>query len=483
VTWSIHEVPWPADLPSAVRHWTFGSEFAWLDGRPDGCDAPAWDGCSLIACRPLAVLEKTESNLAVLRVGETTVASRQGFWEAWRRFAGKTRNGSNLQQLRPGWIGYVGFELANELERLPAPRAPAVALPRARLALYDRGIVLDHVRQQALLVRAHGASRSLLGVDYDPDPNALARWYEAAAQRLHFPEFSATVVEDAARATFETAVRRAHQYIAAGDIYQVNLARCIRIGGIKDPLAAYVRLRRGNPAPYAALLSWDGGAIASLSPELFLRLRGADVRTSPIKGTRPRTGDPQRDAAYRAELLASAKEAAELAMIVDLHRNDLGRVCEYGSVQVVEPRRVAVHPTVQHTVADIVGRLRPDRDAVDLLRACFPAGSISGVPKIRALEIIHELEPVARGAYTGAIGVLGLDGNLLCSVAIRIVQMRPPNAALYVGGGIVADSEPAAEYDETCAKAAGILRSLTQPQERGRRSGARSAARADVPWE
>ncbi len=202
------------------------------------------------------------------------------------------------------------------------------------------------------------------------------------------------------------------------------------------------------------------GAVASFSPELFLQLRGAEVLTRPIKGTRPRTGDAARDERLRRELLASGKEAAELAMIVDLHRNDLGRVCRYGSVQVVRPRRVEAHPSVFHTVADIRGELAAGCDGIDLLAACFPAGSISGVPKIRALEIIGELEPAARGVYTGAIGVLGLDGQMTFNVAIRTVQMCGPQALLYVGGGIVADSDPAAEYEETLAKAAGILRGL-----------------------
>jgi para-aminobenzoate synthetase component 1 len=217
---------------------------------------------------------------------------------------------------------------------------------------------------------------------------------------------------------------------------------------------------------FGAFMQWPGGAIASVSPELFLQLRGREVLTRPIKGTRSRTGNPVVDAKQQRELLASQKEAAELAMIVDLHRNDLGRVCEYGSVRVAHARRIEGHPSVFHTVADVTGRLEAGRDALDLLMACFPAGSVSGVPKIRALEIIGELESVARGAYTGAIGQLCLNGEAAFSVAIRTLQLSGGRGYLHVGGGIVAESDPAAEYAETLAKAAGILRSfgLATPQ-------------------
>jgi para-aminobenzoate synthetase component 1 len=357
--------------------------------------------------------------------------------------------------------------MAGRLERLPHARAAPLDLPALRLSLYDRGIVLDHAARRAYAVRAR--LHSALGVDVDPDWRT--RWEQAACACVA-PVAPPQNIEEQQpeRAAYEGAVQRALKYIAAGDIYQVNLARCVRLSITADALALYERVRAANPAPYAALLRWQGGAVASVSPELFLRVCGREVLTSPIKGTRPRTGHPAPDAARREELWHSAKERAELAMIVDLHRNDLGRVCEPGSVVVRCARRLEAHPTVMHTVADVAGRLAPERDGLDLLRACFPAGSISGVPKIRALQIIHALEPVGRGAYTGAIGVLSLSGDMFWNVAIRTLQIQPPAATLYVGGGIVADSDPAAEYLETCAKAAGILGGI--------RGTAPSAARA-----
>lgn len=356
----------------------------------------------------------------------------------------------------PGWVGYVGFEMARQLERLPASRHEDLGLPLLRMALFDRGVVFDHHDQRAHAVSAPGVREALGDLGSGSRNRANARIAPDARDAGTTP----TIKPAMSRSDYERMVRRAIEYIAAGDIYQVNLAQRFEIEGLDDPLGLYAAVRRSNPAAYGALLKWADGAVASFSPELFLQLRENRVLTRPIKGTRPRTGDPALDDAYRRELLTSAKEAAELAMIVDLHRNDLGRVCRYGSVRVVHPRRIEAHPSVFHTVADIVGELAPGRSALDLLAACFPAGSISGVPKIRALEIIDELEPAARGVYTGAIGVLGLDGQMTFNVAIRTLQMRGRRATLYVGGGIVADSDPAAEYEETLAKAAGILRGV-----------------------
>jgi para-aminobenzoate synthetase component 1 len=294
-------------------------------------------------------------------------------------------------------------------------------------------------------------------------------WERAVSAERRGPRLLAPQLRfEMERAVYERMVGRALAYIAAGDIYQVNLAQRLRFEGVGDPLDVYCRLRRVNPAPYAALLRWAGGAIGSVSPELFLRQRGRDVLTRPIKGTRPRTRDPLLDAAYLRQLRDSEKEAAELAMIIDLHRNDLGRVCEFGSVRVRHARRIETHPTVFHTVADVVGRLRADCNGLDLRAACVPAGSISGVPKIRALEIIDELEPVARGAYTGTIGVLGLDGQMTLNVTIRTLQFCGQTATLYVGGGIVADSDPAEEYEETLAKARGIIAALQAAESESR---------------
>jgi para-aminobenzoate synthetase component 1 len=457
-TWDITEVTWPADIAAALAAFAGGAELAWLDS----CAAEAAPCCSLVCARPRLWIEQFEGQRATLRgVGQEPRMSADG-WRMWR---GVWQDLAQLPQLPwsigPGWVGYIGFEMARYLERLPGSRREDLGLPLMRLALFERGVVLDHAARRAFAVRAVGLDVAGAAVPAR-DGDWIARWESAAGACREFasagsPWWRAEVE----RTAYERSVRRALEYIAAGDIYQVNLAQRLRIEGVGDPLAAYARVREVNPAPYAALLRWDAGAVLSHSPELFLRVRGREVLTSPIKGTRPRVGDRGLDDARQAELLASAKERAELAMIVDLHRNDLGRVCRYGSVRVVQPRRLEAHPTVFHTVADIVGELAPGADALALLAACFPAGSITGVPKIRAMQIIDELEPVARGAYTGAVGVLGLDGQMTFNVAIRTLQVRGSTATLYVGGGIVADSDPAAEYEETLAKGRGIIAGLT----------------------
>ncbi|HEX2659366.1 MAG TPA: anthranilate synthase component I family protein [Polyangia bacterium] len=258
------------------------------------------------------------------------------------------------------------------------------------------------------------------------------------------------------------AVVRIKDYLLAGDAYQVNLARRLTAAmGEGDPLWLAAALRADTPAPHAVWMGArrvSGGAIDSTvignSPERFLRLSPArELETQPIKGTRPRSPDPQRDAALRAELLASPKDRAEHVMIVDLERNDLGRVCEIGSVRVHELMRVLELPTVFHLVSTVRGRLRADVGLAELVRACFPGGSVTGAPKQRAMQIIEELEPVRRGIYTGATGWLGAAGDLDLAVAIRTATVSDGTLSLFVGGGIVADSEPATEWDETEVKA------------------------------
>jgi para-aminobenzoate synthetase component 1 len=255
-------------------------------------------------------------------------------------------------------------------------------------------------------------------------------------------------------------VHRAKRYIAAGDAYEVNLTQRFSTTTDAPPLDIYRRLRLANPAWFSAYLAWDDRAILSVSPELYLDLCGQHAITRPIKGTRPRTGDPATDARHRAELITSIKDQAELNMIIDLLRNDLGRVSRVGTVQVISPGQIEEHPTVFHRVATVVGELTPDHDWTDLLRATFPGGSITGAPKVRAMQIIEELEPTPRDAYCGAIGYIGLDGTMVLNLAIRTMIQTGQSLHLYTGGAIVADSDPHDEYNETMAKAAGMLRAL-----------------------
>jgi anthranilate/para-aminobenzoate synthase component I len=276
-----------------------------------------------------------------------------------------------------------------------------------------------------------------------------------------------------ARTGYEAMVRRALDYIASGDIYQVNLAHRFSgpwSGAPAQALGFYARLRECSPAPYAGLLCAEDRVIACSSPELFLQMAGRVAVTRPIKGTRPRGGDAEADAAAARELGSSAKERAELVMITDLERNDLGQVCEYGSVEVRELLRLERYAQVHHLVSTVAGRLRADAGHIDALRACFPGGSVTGAPKKRAREIIAQLEPVSRGVYTGAMGYLGYDGRSAFNIAIRTAVLEADGRAhFHTGAGIVADSQPQAEWEETLWKAAGLLRAAGRAQETRRR--------------
>ncbi len=276
---------------------------------------------------------------------------------------------------------------------------------------------------------------------------------DPANARCRGPEFST----DMTRERFCAMVSRAQDYIAAGDIYQVNLAHRFHADWRGDAFAFYEALRHYSPAPFAALVELEGRAILSASPESFLEMSGRTIRTRPIKGTRPRRADPNADEKSAYDLLTSPKEIAELVMITDLERNDLGAVCEFGTVRVKELLGLARFEQVFHLVSTVEGTLRPEVDHVSALRACFPGGSITGAPKKRAREIIAELEPEPRGLYTGALGWFGFNGESQFNIAIRTAILENGHAHFHVGAGIVADSIPEMEWQETLDKAAGIL--------------------------
>ncbi len=357
-----------------------------------------------------------------------------------------------------GWVGYLGYGLRRKLENLPDRHGPA-SVPDLRLARYRHVIELDHRTGRASV-------RAWLREGEDPG-SARARVErlldEAAGRegRAFADPRVGRVLGDFDRRAYEAAVERARDYVLAGDVFQVNLAQRFRASFDGHPAALYEAHRTASPAPFAGYLGWGDGALVSASPERFLEVRGRRVETRPIKGTRPRGTSREEDAALAAELWASSKDAAELAMIVDLERNDLGRVCEYGSVEVACPRRLETFRTVHHTSARITGRLREAAGPVDLLRATFPGGSITGAPKIRAMEIIDELERAPRGPYTGALGYIGFDGAMDWNILIRSVVVAGRELSYHVGGGIVADSSPAQEWEETLHKARGTVAILS----------------------
>ena len=389
----------------------------------------------------------------------------------------------HLPPFQGGLIGYWGYELGHHIERLPHPRFDDLAMPDVWVGAYDWVIAWDHVDETCRLIATglpattHAARREAAArraqqlldelaearTDVAPlPPDALRTPLVGQQPPLYalpeWPGISSTFTRQA----YQQVVRRAIDYIYAGDIYQVNLSQRLQAPLRRHPWHLYTTLRRHNPADFAAYLHCGDTVIASASPERFLRLDGQHVESRPIKGTIARGTDPAEDRRRAVALQTSVKDRAENLMIVDLLRNDIGRVCEIGSVHVPDLWAVEQHPTVYHLVSTVRGRLREELTPLDLLRACFPGGSVTGAPKIRAMEIIAELEPTARGAYCGAIGYVGWNGQMDTHITIRTFLARQGRVTWQAGGGIVADSTPEGEYTETLAKARALSEAILQ---------------------
>ncbi len=382
---------------------------------------------------------------------------------------------ADLPPFQGGAAGLLGYDLCHHLERLPRAARDEFQIPDLAMGFFDWVISFDHRRRQAWIVstgwpetqprRRRGRAEQRLA--------AVRRLLQSACPPRTWPGRPTISLSEAHEVAglpgvvssfdnqgYLAAARRAVEYVHAGDCFQVNLSQRLAHPLTMHPLELYGRLRERNPAPFAGYFDLGDFAIASASPERFLRVDDGQVETRPIKGTRPRGPSAEEDDRLRRELLASAKDRAENMMIIDLLRNDLGRVCAYGSVRVEAVCRLESYATVHHLVSEVRGRLRPGLGPIDLLRAAFPGGSVTGAPKIRAMEIIAELEPTARGPYCGSLGYLGFDGSMDTSILIRTFTAGRGWLQFPVGGGIVADSDPASEYQETLHKAAGLLKAL-----------------------
>ena len=398
----------------------------WIDSATAHQDV---GGRSFWAAEPLAILSVRGDSIAIGRTRGGTEQFGGDPFEVLRDLLAEhthLRNGAA--------VGYLGYALKRHIEELPDTVDSDLGIPDCAIAFYEELHEFD--------------SRPLHPDPIRPSPITLEG-------------FTSTL----SRHEYEAAVRRALDYIKAGDIYQVNLSQRLSAPCDEDPFDVYLRLRQVSPAPFAAFLRRPDFAVLSSSPERFLHYSppGRRIETRPIKGTRPRGSDTENDRLLAAELLDSAKDRAENVMIVDLLRNDLGRVAAIGSVNVEGLCELESFAGVHHLVSTIEAQLGQGRDVVDLLRAAFPGGSITGAPKIRAMEIIDELEPVERGIYTGAIGYIKFDGEMDLNVAIRTMLIKNDIASFSVGGGIVADSDPALEYEETMHKASGMIQALVPP--------------------
>jgi para-aminobenzoate synthetase component 1 len=388
----------------------------------------------------------------------------------------------SLPPFQGGAAGLFGYDLCHHLERLPRPRFDDFRIPDLAVGFYDWVASFDHQSGQAWLIstgfpetdphrRGRRAGRRLKQIKrllskHQVDPSHGRSL--SAGGRLTPRELAAALpvpnlpglLSNFSRSEYLQAVRRVIEYLGAGDCFQVNLAQRLLFPADGAPCDLYGRLRARNSAPFAGYFDLGNFAIASASPERFLSCREGVVETRPIKGTMPRGHNFAHDRAMLEKLAASSKDRAENVMIVDLLRNDLGRVCSYGSIHVPRLCEVESHPFVHHLVSEVRGRLRPGLRPIDLLKAAFPGGSVTGAPKIRAMEIIAELEPTARGPYCGSLGYIGFDGAMDTNILIRTFTIGRGWVQFPVGGGIVADSIPEAEYDETWHKAEGLLRAL-----------------------
>jgi para-aminobenzoate synthetase component 1 len=382
-----------------------------------------------------------------------------------------------------GCFGYWGYDLKNFVEPKLARRAVAdLELPECHVGFYDSLLVFDHFT----------GSKWIVATGLAPDGSRsgsraraqLDRWHTlctdrrneagiAASRRGTHPGRPLLLESTLSQDDFLARVDRAQAYIRAGDIYQVNLSHRLTTPLNVSPWHLFTNLTAVSPAPFSAYLDCGDFQVISSSPELFLRLSGSRIHTRPIKGTRPRGSDSTRDTQLSYELQTSPKETSELVMITDLLRNDLGRVCEFGSIHVPELFRLERYSHVQHLVSTVEGRLRPEVSHFEAFASCFPGGSVTGAPKIRAMEIIDELEAVSRGPYTGALGYLGFNRESQLSITIRSAVAKADRAWFSVGAGIVADSVPEMEYDETLDKARGFLRALNLPIQAPRHASTR----------
>jgi anthranilate synthase component 1 len=370
-----------------------------------------------------------------------------------------------------GAVGFLGYDAVRAMERLPGGPRDDAGFPDALFMTADTVVIIDNAFAKAMVV----ASTT---VDAGAGDDALRRAYDRACERcdamlerLRTPVTIDPLALEGGRALqpgtpyarpdFERDVRHIQEHIRAGDAFQVVLSRRQEVPCSAPPLDVYRALRALNPAPYLYLLSLDGLHLVGSSPEVLVRVEEGEVTVRPIAGTRPRGADADEDERLAAELLRDEKELAEHAMLVDLGRNDVGRVAEYGSVRLTVDKAMERYSHVQHIVSEVRGRLRADRDAVDALRACFPAGTVSGAPKVRAMQILDGLEPTRRGPYAGAVGYVGWGAAALdTAIAIRTAVLQDGLAYVQAGAGIVADSDPEREFAETESKAGAVMRAL-----------------------
>ena len=442
------------------------SDYAFLLESVEGGEQVA--RYSFLGKDPFLILRARDGRTVVERDGESAT-SEEPFVEVLRSTMAGFRSPlvPGLPRFTGGAVGYLGYDAVPWFEPVPVPPRAGGEAPadEAGFMVFDTVLAFDHVQHRILLM-----ANARVGADDD-----LRALYQFACAKIGFLEGElerslsldaktgagpGAVRSNLTREAFEGHVAAAKAAIAAGDIYQVVLSQRFETTISADPFTVYRALRHVNPSPYMFFIRMGATSIVGASPEMLVRVEGRRVETHPIAGTRPRGAAAEEDLRLAEELKASEKERAEHVMLVDLGRNDIGRVAEYGSVRVPQYMALERYSHVMHLVSIVEGRLSEDRDRLDALVACFPAGTVSGAPKVRAMEIIASLEPTRRGIYAGAVGYLDFAGNLDFCIAIRTIVVEGRRALVQAGAGIVADSDPAAEYEETRDKARALLHAL-----------------------
>jgi para-aminobenzoate synthetase component 1 len=409
---------------------------------------------SFIVTEPYAIVRSIGGRTFVMNEGKSFLTNDDTLKVVRKLLLERTHIAHRASEFFSGGaVGYVSYDFGMALENISCRHSKTNTFSEIFFGLYDSVLCFNHQTQRWM----YSGNKSLDSARDDVFQNVFhlkPKTYSLTPQ-THF------LVTDFKRNEYCDAVEKIKNYIANGDAYQVNLSQRFWGKTTSSPLTIYHSLREKNPAPFSAMMCIDEKRfVFSSSPELFLNVNGKEIETRPIKGTIQRGKNFEEDEMLKNHLLESKKDEAELLMIVDLERNDLNKVCEKNSVHVKNLKRIETYETVHHLVADVKGTLRNNCDVFDVLKALFPGGSITGAPKIRAMEIIDELEKCKRGIYTGAIGYIGFDGNAKFNIAIRTMMMENDSIWFNVGGGIVADSIPEKEYEETLHKADGMLRAL-----------------------
>ncbi len=425
---------------------------------------------TFIGIRPYRTILARGSSIVIEERGKRRSLEGDVFALLKEMLAGQTQ--ARIPGLPPftaGAVGFFAYDTVRQLERLPERAVDDLGVPDACLMFFDQVLAFDHVRKQIVLVVTADLARQKPAAAYADAKQRLGRLEKLMARAIPKPSRSKprgklAVVSHTKKNDFLASVAKIKEYIAAGDIFQAVLSQRFELKPGVDPFSVYRALRIVNPSPYLYFLRFDldkkPAFLVGSSPELLVRVQQRHVEYRPIAGTRPRSADEAEDMRIEQELLANEKERAEHVMLVDLGRNDIGRVCEYGSVKVKNLMYVERYSHVMHLVTALEGKLKEGLSAVDAFCACFPAGTLSGAPKIRAMEIIEELEPTRRGTYGGSVFYADFSGNFDSCIAIRSMLMKGDQGYIQAGGGIVADSVPEDEYQESVNKAKAVVRAV-----------------------